>query len=120
MRTKHWNRQLSRWFRLKFDPYRGISIKGVIGNQRYYWDRTGLVRGIDGEINFNDLLTSLSNAKTHVILGGSFVSKYQKDDPGSLYKLPRMSAPGQPGGTSAMGNSVSAVNMPTKSMTLLS
>jgi len=75
--------------RLKFEPYRGITVKGLIGNQRYYWERTkGIVRGADAEINFNDLLTSLANSKTHIILGGSFVSKFQKDDPGSLYKLP--------------------------------
>ena len=47
----------------------------------------GIVRGIDGEINANELLTFMNESKTQIILGGSFVSKYQADnDP--VYKLP--------------------------------
>ncbi|MEI6574877.1 MAG: DUF6029 family protein [Bacteroidota bacterium] len=76
--------------RLKFEPIKGIAIKGLVGNQRYYWTRTkGLVRGVDAEINFNDLIASFSGSKTHIIIGGSFVSKFQKDDPGSIYNLPQ-------------------------------
>lgn len=74
--------------RVKFDPLPGISVKGVIGKQRYYFDKgPGLVRGIDGEISANDLFKKLSDMKTRIILGGSFVSKYESDR-NPVYVLP--------------------------------
>lgn len=75
-------------FRIKFNPYPGIYIKGFTGKQRSYFDQgPGIVRGIDGEIFINDIFSSLSEYKSQFILGGSFVSKYQKDeDP--IYNLP--------------------------------
>jgi len=74
--------------RVKYELLKGISIKGLVGKQRLFFDKgPGIVRGIDGEINVNNLLACMNEAKTQVILGGSFVSKYQEDkDP--LYKLP--------------------------------
>jgi len=64
--------------RVKFNPTKGIYLKGIIGNQRYFWGQgAGLVRGFDGEININELDSALGNMKTKIILGGSFVSKYQ-------------------------------------------
>lgn len=64
--------------RVKYNLAKGIYLKGLIGDQRYYWTQgVGLVRGIDGEINLNELDSALGNMKTKIILGGSFVSKYQ-------------------------------------------
>lgn len=64
--------------RVKYNPAKGIYLKGIIGNQRYYWQQgAGLVRGFDGEININELDSAWNNMKTKIILGGSFVSKYQ-------------------------------------------
>jgi len=74
--------------RIKYQILKGISVKALSGKQRLYFDKgQGIVRGFDGEININELFTKLNEAKTIVILGGSFVSKYQQDkDP--LYILP--------------------------------
>jgi hypothetical protein len=74
--------------RIKYQPLKGLYIKGLVGKQRYYFDKgPGIVRGIDGEINTNELFSFFSEAKTQVIIGGSFVSKYQEDkDP--AYNFP--------------------------------
>ncbi len=74
--------------RVKFSPAKGIYLKGLVGDQRYYWtEGAGLVRGIDGEINLNELDSALANKKTKIIIGGSFVSKYQAaNDP--TYNFP--------------------------------
>lgn len=67
-------------------PLNGVTIKGVYGYQRYSFESgrivhaPGIVRGFDGEINFNSLFKKLADKKLEVKLGGSFVSKYQKDD----------------------------------------
>jgi len=64
----------------------GIILKGVIAEQRYYFEKgPGIVRGIDAEFDFNTLLKK--DWKTRVILGGSFVSKFQEKNE-TRYKLP--------------------------------
>ncbi len=65
--------------RIISNPYKGITLKGIIGKQRYFFTvGPGIVRGVDGEINVTELLDSvLGVTKTKVIVGGSFVSKYQ-------------------------------------------
>jgi len=84
--------------RLKYQVAKGFNIKGIWGKQRYAFKNNelgfasvingqGIVRGIDGEIAVNDLITRLSEKKTQVLLGGSFVSKYQEDDD-VFYRLP--------------------------------
>lgn len=74
--------------RLKFKPYAGIYLKGLVGRQRNYFTLgEGLVRGFDAEVNFNESISSWAEKKTKFVLGGSFVSKYQVDqDP--IYILP--------------------------------
>ena len=75
--------------RLKYSIGNGIALKGVWGKQRAYWDKgAGTVRGIDAEFSINDIFKGLSEKKTKVMLGGSFVSKFQADDPTFKYKLP--------------------------------
>lgn len=65
--------------RIISNPYKGITLKGIIGKQRYFFTvGPGIVRGVDGEINLNELFDSVLGAKkTKVMIGGSFVSKYQ-------------------------------------------
>lgn len=64
--------------RIKFSPTAGVTLKGLIGTQRFFWDQgPGIVRGLDGEIALNDLLDKAGKCKTRVTVGGSFVSKYQ-------------------------------------------
>lgn len=62
-------------------PLPGITLKGIIGRQRDFFDYPdNLVRGIDGDFQLNDIFKPLSDKKLRVGLGGSFVSKYQKDN----------------------------------------
>lgn len=67
--------------RVIFTPKNGITLKGLVGKQRTYFSLSpGTVRGIDGEVNLMELFDSiLGKYKTRIILGGSFVSKYQQD-----------------------------------------
>jgi hypothetical protein len=70
-----------RGFDVKYRPIQGVTLKGVIGKQRLYWDYgAGLVRGMDGEVNLNDLVKPWNDAKTHVTLGAGFVSKYEENE----------------------------------------
>jgi hypothetical protein len=63
----------------------GIYLKGIIGKQRYYFDHgAGLVRGFDGEISVNETFKFLADKKMRATLGGSFVSKFQKDEDPNL------------------------------------
>lgn len=83
--------------RIKTHLLPGVYLKGVYGKQRFQFadglvNGPGLVRGFDGELVVNELLDSLSGLspdslpyrKANLILGGSFVSKYQPDDNPSL------------------------------------
>ncbi|MEN8928792.1 MAG: DUF6029 family protein [Flavobacteriales bacterium] len=68
-------------FRIKYNPYRGVYLKGIYGKQRLFFETgPGIVRGLDGEIVINELSDSLEKLKTRITVGGSFVSKYQVDD----------------------------------------
>lgn len=74
--------------RVNYSPYRGIYLKGLIGNQRYYWEKSdGYARALDGEVQFNELIPKFEASKLRVALGGSAVSKYQ-DGSGSTLDLP--------------------------------
>ncbi len=74
--------------RLRYQPYKGIYLKGVIGQQRFFFEKgEGIVRGFDAEFNLSELVPSLSGKSTTYILGGSIVSKYQADE-NPLKKLP--------------------------------
>ena len=66
---------------VKFRPHKGITLKGMVGKQRYYWDYgPGIVRGLDGEIALNSLISKWEEAKTRITLGAGFVSKYEADE----------------------------------------
>jgi hypothetical protein len=68
-------------FRVKYHPYKGVYLKGVIGKQRLYFAKgEGMIRGADAEWNLNESLPKLDSSKTKFIVGGSFVSKYQQDN----------------------------------------
>jgi hypothetical protein len=75
-------------FMAKGNVLEGIYLKGLIGKQRFYFDRgPGLVRGADLEINFNQLSDSLLPNPMRLSLGGSVVSRYLADNNPEL-KLP--------------------------------
>lgn len=68
-------------FNVKYRPVQGVTLKGVIGKQRYYWEYgDGMVRGIDGEVSLNDIVPAWTDAKTRLSLGAGFVSKYEDDE----------------------------------------
>ncbi len=66
--------------RVIITPRDGITLKGVVGKQRVFWGLSdGVLKGLDGEINITELFDSLKNSKVKVIIGGSFMSKFQDD-----------------------------------------
>lgn len=79
--------------RVTYEPVRGLLFKAVYGVQRFFWSKytknsRGIVKGFDGELDFNQVFKGMESSKVRLTLGGSFVSKYQADqDP--IYKLPR-------------------------------
>ncbi len=76
--------------RVLLRPKKGVLIKGVYGYQRLSFQKgqliysEGIVRGIDAEIHFNETFKKLENFPLDMVLGGSFVSKYQADDDDAL------------------------------------
>jgi hypothetical protein len=73
-----------RGLRVKVMPFKGITLKGVYGVQRYYWEpykeyNRGIVKGFDADFYLNDMFTGLSDAKVKLTLGGSFASNYQQE-----------------------------------------
>ena len=74
--------------RLKYQPFTGVYIKGLIGTQRYVFSKTnlgysqvinrGLVRGADLELDLNQAIKKLNESSTFILFGMSYVSKYQK------------------------------------------
>jgi hypothetical protein len=64
--------------RLRYSPFKGLYLKGVVGRQRIYFETTeGIVRGFDAELNWNESFEKLSTSKWLITTGGSFVSKYE-------------------------------------------
>ena len=76
--------------RLIVRPKRGVVLKGVYGYQRLSFQQgkliygDGIVRGVDGEINLNEAVKKLEDFPLTMVLGTSFVSKFQVDDDPSL------------------------------------
>jgi hypothetical protein len=74
--------------KISYVPLPGVTLKALAGNQRLYFDKgPGIVRAADGEVSLNEAFKRPADAKTKIIVGASFVSKFQKDaDP--VYILP--------------------------------
>ncbi len=71
--------------RVRVTPYQGVRLTGIIGRQRFFFDKSPtIVRGGDAEVSLNDLLPGFDSVATRVTVGGSFVSKYQPDDDPAL------------------------------------
>lgn len=68
--------------RVRYTPMKGVALKALAGTQRAYWEpfennNRGIIRAFDAEFYVNEMFEGLADKKTKVILGGSFVSKYQ-------------------------------------------
>ncbi len=71
--------------RLKYEVVKGLYLTGLTGKQRSFMTQgPGIVRGFDGEMQINEVFKKLSEKKMRFTLGGSFVSRYQKDEDPSL------------------------------------
>jgi hypothetical protein len=74
-------------------PYKGVQIKGVYGNERFSFQdgrvvkASAVTRGIDAEITLNQLFPGMDSTDFRLAIGGSFVSKYEKDN-NEQYILP--------------------------------
>ena len=67
--------------RVKAHVLGGVYMTALIGRQRSFFDYgEGIVRGFDGEINLNETFKGIAESKLKATIGGSFVSKYQKDE----------------------------------------
>ncbi len=80
--------------KVKYNPYKGIYLKGLIGKQRHQFidglvNGNGIVRGFDGEIDLNELIDTLAESKFRLLVGGSFVSKFNDDNTTPDYILPK-------------------------------
>ena len=74
--------------RVKYTPVAGLTLKGIVGVQRNFFTLgKGIVRGFDADWHLNESISKLQDKKTQIVLGGSFVSKYQADDD-NTYILP--------------------------------
>ncbi|MBR4155230.1 MAG: hypothetical protein IKU01_00810 [Bacteroidales bacterium] len=82
-----------RGMRVIYRPAAGVTLKAIFGKQRLYWTeygdaaKRGIVRGIDGEWDLNQSFSAISSSKFRATLGGSFISKYQKNT-NTTYTIP--------------------------------
>ncbi len=72
-----------RGLRVKVTPYKGITLKGVYGVQRFYWEpfedyNRGIVKGADADFYLNDMISGWESSKVKLSLGATFVSNYQQ------------------------------------------
>ncbi len=69
--------------RVKAELAKGLLLKGVMGRQRFYFDKSpGILRGLDLEWNIADYLPKLDSLGVRWTVGASYMSKYQRaNDP---------------------------------------
>lgn len=68
--------------RVIYTPLQGVTAKVIYGHQRLAFDSRlinseSILRGGDIDVAINDIIPSLNTKKTRVIIGGSFISKFQ-------------------------------------------
>ena len=67
--------------RVKFNPVPGLYLKGLVGKQRKFFEKSeSLLRGADGELFLNEAFKALSESQTRLSIGASVMSKFQEDD----------------------------------------
>jgi hypothetical protein len=69
---------------LKYRPHKGVEITGLVGKQRFEFDSrlvngAGVVRGVNAEVDFRSIFKILDSLGFQLTAGGSFVSKFQRD-----------------------------------------
>ena len=67
--------------RVVVKPLKGVTLKALSGVQRRYWAwNESLISGADAEIGLEEYIPSLQKSGTNIVLGGSWVNKYEKSD----------------------------------------
>lgn len=66
-------------------PYKGITITGIWGTQRNLFVKEGEIRGADLDLSFTDMIDKIKTSGFRFGIGGSFVSKYEKDNDVEYY-----------------------------------
>ena len=67
--------------RLVIKPTKGVTIKALSGRQRRYWSwNNSLVSGADAEVALNEWIPILQKSGTELMLGASWVNKYEKQE----------------------------------------
>ena len=67
--------------RVVVKPFAGVTLKALTGVQRRYWGwNESLVSGTDAEIGLEEFIPSLKQKDVGIMLGGSWVNKYEKSD----------------------------------------
>jgi hypothetical protein len=82
--------------RVKYSPVRGLQLTGLAGTQRYFFSSSeGVIKGFDAEFNVNESISDSLMKKVKLVLGASFVSRYQRnqeipnpDNPSQLLEIP--------------------------------
>ncbi|MCL2073074.1 MAG: DUF6029 family protein [Marinilabiliaceae bacterium] len=66
--------------RLSVEPYKGINIKALGGQQRRYFEHNpSYILGGDLELNFEQWFTKMCESNTFFMLGGSFITKHEEE-----------------------------------------
>ncbi len=67
--------------RIQARPTEGVYLKGLIGKQRKFYERSnGIMRGFDGEVHFHQFSESMQEKRIRLMIGGSIMNKFEKDD----------------------------------------
>lgn len=67
--------------RLVLKPTEGVTVKMLSGKQRRYWNwNKSLISGADVEIGLEEWIPSLKKSGTYLMVGGSWVNRYEKND----------------------------------------
>ena len=67
--------------RLVVKPFKGVTLKALTGKQRRYWQwNESLISGADAELNLDEWIGSMQRRGVRLMLGGSWVNKYEKED----------------------------------------
>lgn len=61
-------------------PYQGIRLTGIWGTQRNLFEHAGQIRGLDIDISFSEMIKKMSYSDFRFGVGGSFLSKYERDN----------------------------------------
>ena len=67
--------------RIVLKPVEGVTLKALSGKQRCYWSwNKALISGADAEVSLDDFFSFLQNHHTHLMVGASWVNKYDDSD----------------------------------------